>query len=120
MRKGDPDQVPDPAIALSGASDLAGLVIGLAAWLVLILLTPVLVVLLAWVLLPLELILLLVLAALVLMARFSGLVPWTVEISDPLADGATHEEKFRNIFRAVSRVREINHDRRVRVRWSWT
>ncbi|MEZ5098003.1 MAG: hypothetical protein R2731_19145 [Nocardioides sp.] len=98
---------------------LEGLVVGLGLWLALILLAPVVVVVIAVLLLPVELVVVAALAALLLLARFAGAIPWTVlTISTVSGEESTTRHRF--LPAAVRQVRKTNHDRRVRVRWSWT
>ena len=74
---------------------------------------------LAALLLTIELPVVLALAVLVLCARFAGLVPWSVLILDGVT-GEQRHESYRWFRGAIARVRSINRDRRVRVRWAWT
>ncbi|MDM7832345.1 hypothetical protein [Cellulomonas edaphi] len=92
--------------------------VGIVVAIALIVLLPVIVVLLAIVLLPVEALLAVIVGALVLVARFTGVIPWTVTYTDAHLDLVS--EKHRFLPGAVRRVRELNGDRRVRVRWSWT
>ncbi|MEQ6900936.1 hypothetical protein [Nocardioides sp. YIM 152588] len=98
--------------------DLAGILFGLAAWIAVLVLAPLLVVVLAVALFSVELPLLLALAVLVVAARFLGLIPWTVLIVDRIT-GEEMVERYRSILRAVRRIRDVNHDRSVKVRWAW-
>jgi hypothetical protein len=60
----------------------------------------------------------LTLALLLVLMRLAGLIPWTVVILDGLT-GDEQRESYRTIRRAVARVRNVNADRRVDVRWAW-
>jgi hypothetical protein len=106
----------DPTLV---ADDFSGLLLGLAVWLVIIIAAPVVVLVLAAGLLSIELPVLIVLALVLLLIRFTGLLPWTVLVLDPVS-GAEHRERYRSLWRAVRRIRAINSDRRVKVRWAWT
>jgi hypothetical protein len=79
---------------------------------------PLLVVLLAAALFPVELALALIVAGLILVVRFTGIVPWTVVITDP--GGNTDTERYRSLLHAIRRVRGVNGVRQVAVQFSWT
>lgn len=98
---------------------IEGFVVSLAFWLVLLIAAPFVVVLLAVVVFSVELPIVALFATLLIVGRFLGLIPWQVLIVDHV-HGSEDREAHRNLFRAIGRVREINQDRRVRVRWSWT
>jgi hypothetical protein len=104
---------------LATADDIPGLVLGLAAWLAVLILAPVLVLVLAVVLLPFELVLVAAAALLLVLARLLGVVPWTVLVLD-VVSGAEEREQYRNGLRARRRILEVNADQRVPVRWAWT
>ena len=104
---------------LGGVDDIAGLVLALAFWLTILLAAPVLVIVLAALLFSVELPLLIGVGLLLALARFAGLVPWTVLIINKVT-GDERRESTRNVLRAVRRVREINDERRVLVRWAWS
>ena len=104
---------------LAAADDIPGLVLGLAAWLVVLILAPLVVLVLAVVLLPFELVLVAALALLLVLARLLGVVPWTVLLLD-VVSGSEQRERYRNGLRARQRIREVNVDQRVPVRWAWT
>ena len=106
----------DPTLA---ADDLSGLVLGLGAWLTIMLAAPVLVLLLGAALFSVELPLLLIIGLGLVVARFAGLIPWTVVIIDRVT-GNEQRESTRSFLGAMRRVREINGDRRVVVRWAWS
>jgi hypothetical protein len=106
----------DPTL---GADDLSGLVIGLAIWLTILLAAPLLVLILAGALFSVELPVLAIIALALALARFAGLIPWTVVIVDRIS-GQEQRESTRNFVRAVRRVRDINGDRRIVVRWAWS
>ena len=121
----DPDRFRDgltPDFDLVDAGDLGGvvvgLVLGLALWIVLVLAAPLIVLGLAAAFLPVEIAAVALLALLLVVARLLGVVPWTVLVVD-VVQGAEERESYRNLLRAVRRVREVNHDRRVLVRWAW-
>ena len=65
-----------------------------------------------------ELPIVLALAALLLVVRFTGITPWTVLIVNQV-NGEETRETFRFMPSALRRIREINHDRRIQVRWHW-
>lgn len=113
LRDGALDNVP-----LDGADDPAGIVLVFGIWLAIIVAAPLMVLLIAGALLSIEVPLVLLLAVLLLLARFTGVIPWTVSVADAVA-GAERKETYRSIVRARRRVREINGKPRVPVRWSW-
>jgi hypothetical protein len=51
-------------------------------------------------------------------SRFAGVIPWTVVMVNQVT-GQETRETYRNGWRAVRRIREVNTDRRVTVRWAW-
>ncbi|MGN6332211.1 MAG: hypothetical protein ACTHOD_11225 [Motilibacteraceae bacterium] len=104
--------------AIAGADDIAGIVIGLALCLGLFIAAPLVVLLLAAVLLPFELTALLLVAAALCVARFCGIMPWTVVTLDPGTRQETRT-RHRTLWGAVRRVRTVSGHRRVPVRWSW-
>jgi len=106
----------DPSFLPS--DDVAGVLLGLALWLGIILAAPLVVLLLAAGLLSIELPVVLALAVLLAVVRFTGLIPWTVVVVDRVT-GGERRESYRSIWRAARRIRAINTDRRVRVRWAW-
>ena len=53
------------------------------------------------------------------LARLLGVVPWTVLLLD-VVSGIERRETYRNGLRARRRIREVNADQRVPVRWAWT
>ena len=101
--------------------ELPGALIGLGAMVVCYVAAPLVAIVLAILLIPAELGIVVTLAALLLLARFVGLIPWTVVVVDP--DGDQHEqyrnEQYRLLHRAVNRVLELNGGGRPRVRWHW-
>ena len=105
----------DPFVAVD---DLAGVVLGLALWLLIIVAAPLIVLVLAAGLLSVELPIVLALGLILLVVRFTGLLPWNVVIVHQVS-GAERRESYRALWRAVGRIRAINHDRRVKVRWAW-
>ncbi len=100
-------------------SELEGVVLGLVLWLVVVVAAPLVVLVLAAGLLSIELPIVLGLAVVLLAVRFTGLLPWTVVAVHQIT-GEERRETYRSLWRAVSRIRAINHDRRVRVRWAWS
>ena len=100
------------------ANDLEGLVIGLVLWLFIIIAAPVIVLVLAAGLFTVELPLVVLLGVLLFIARFTGIIPWTVLVLNT-ATGEERRESFRVLWRATARVRDINLDKRVKVRWAW-
>lgn len=115
----DPDDLRDNAdtVALAG-DDLGGILIGLALWLFIVIAAPLLVLILAAGLFSIELPIVIVLGILLAVARFAGLIPWSVVILDP-ATGDERRESYRSIWRATARIRGINENRKVQVRWAW-
>ena len=101
-----------------GADDLSGFVVGLAVWLMIMLAAPLLVLILAGVLFSVEVPVLVIVALALVLARFTGLIPWTVVIVDRIS-GQEQRESTRSFVRAVRRIRDINGDRRIVVRWTW-
>lgn len=97
--------------------DLGGVVLSLALWLFVIIAAPVLVIVLAVGLLSVERPIVLALAVLLAVVRF-GLLPWTVVVVHQVS-GKERVERYRALWRAVRRIRAVNHDRRVKVRWAW-
>jgi hypothetical protein len=106
----------DPTL---GTDDLSGLVIGVAGWLTILLAAPLLVLILAGALFSVELPVLVIVALVLVLARFAGLIPWMVVIVDR-SSGQEQRESTRSFVRALRRVREINGDRRIVVRWAWS
>ena len=114
-----PDTLRDNAGNLAFAGDdLGGIVIGLALWLVIIIAAPLIVLVLAAGLFSIELPIIVGLAVLLAVARFTGLIPWTVVILDTTS-GDERRESYRSIWRATTRIRSINADHHVKVRWAW-
>jgi hypothetical protein len=103
----------------AGFDDLAGLALVVAIGLLVILLAPVLVVVLGALLFSLEVAALLGIAVFLVLARFAGLLPWTVVVVNRVS-GEERRESVRTLVRAVRRVREVNGERRVHVRWAWS
>jgi hypothetical protein len=100
------------------ADDVAGLVISLVLMVAVLILAPVLVVVLAVLLFSVELPIAIAVGLLIVVARFSGLIPWTVLTIDTVTGDGTRVS-YRNLFNAIRQVRDTNQDRRVRVRWAW-
>lgn len=113
------DTLRDCSDPFIGLDDLSGLVVGLVLWLAIIVAAPVLVLVLAAGLFSIELPVVLALGAVLLVVRFTGLMPWTVVIVDQVT-GEERRETYRNLWRAVRRIRAVNSDRRVDVRWAWS
>lgn len=114
-----PDTLRDNADPFAVVDDLQGVVIGLALWLLVILAAPLIVLVLAAGLLSIEVPIVVALALVLLMIRFAGLLPWTVVIVDKVT-GQERRESYRNLWRAARRIRSVNSDRRVKVRWAWS
>lgn len=106
----------DPTDAID---DLTGLVVVLGVWLAILIAAPLIVLLLAGALFSIELPLLVAIAVILLLARFAGLTPWTIVIVDQLSR-KERVETTRNLLRARRRIREINDERRIYVRWAWS
>ena len=113
-----PDTLRENADPFLPDDDIAGVVLGLALWLAIIVTAPLLVLLLAAGLLSIELPVVLALAVLLGVVRFTGVIPWTVVVVDRVT-GGERQESYRSLWRAARRIRAINTDRRVRVRWAW-
>ena len=115
----NPDALRDNAdtVAFAG-DDLGGILLGLALWVFIIIAAPLLVLVLAAGLFSIELPIVVLMAILLGVARFAGLIPWSVVIINP-ATGEERRESYRSIWRATARIRGINHNRKVRVRWAW-
>lgn len=114
-----PDTLREIADPFTLVDDIQGLIIGLVLWLVVIIAAPVIVLVLAAGLLSVELPIVLAVGLLLLLIRFTGVLPWTVLIIDQVT-GEGRRESYRNLWRAVRRIRSVNGDQRVKVRWSWT
>jgi hypothetical protein len=112
------DDVRETTPDLTGVDDLTGLVVMLGLWLAVIIAAPLVALVLAALFLSVEVPLLVAIALLLVVLRFAGVIPWTVLTVDAVT-GAETRSRHRSILRAVRRVREVNHDRRVQVRWSW-
>lgn len=111
------DAATDPG--LIGLDDLGGIVLGLALWLGILIAAPLVVLVIAAVLFSVELPVVLAVAVLLLVARFTGILPWTVVVVD-LRTGDERRESYRSLLRALRRIRVLNGERRVAVRWAWT
>lgn len=114
----EPDTLRVNVDPFSAFDDLQGVVVGLVLWLVVIIAAPVIVLVLAAGLFSVEVPIVVALGVLLLMIRFTGLMPWQVLILDQIT-GAERRESYRNLWRAARRVRSLNSDRRVKVRWAW-
>jgi len=114
-----PDTLREHADPTYLFDDLSGFVIGIALWLFILIAAPVIVIVLAGLLFSVELPLLIVLALLLVGARLVGAIPWHVGIVDQRT-GVERWESTRSLLRAARIVREINGERRVPVRWSWS
>jgi hypothetical protein len=101
---------------VGGFDDLGGLALGVFIAVVIYLAAPLLLIILGFLLLPIEMIVVAILGALILLVRFAGVVPWTVVVTN--RDDTAQSERYRNVLRAVSRVRSINSDGRMAVRFS--
>lgn len=103
---------------VGGSTDPTDFAISLGLWLAIVIAAPLIVLMLAAGLFSVELPLVLAIAVLLAVLRFAGVIPWTVLTVDAVS-GTETRSSYRSLLRAVRRVREINHDRRVQVRWSW-
>ena len=103
---------------LGGLDDVAGLVIALSVWVGILIAAPLIVLLLAGALFSIELPVIILIAVLLVLARFSGVIPWKVVEKDP-ATGDQRRRTTRNFLRAVKWIRRANRRRRVAVHWSW-
>ncbi|MBD8059284.1 hypothetical protein IC607_09930 [Cellulomonas sp. JH27-2] len=92
------------------------LVVGILVTVLVFVFAPIVAVVLSIMFLPVEAGLVLVLGALVIVARFTGVIPWTVLVLTPEAE---EHERFRLLHRAVRRVRELNGGGRPPVVWRW-
>ena len=101
---------------LGGLDDLSGLALGVVVAIVIYLAVPLLLILLGVLLLPIELVVVAILGAVILLVRFAGAVPWTVIVTS--RDDTAVSERYRNVVHAVRRVRGINGDGRLAVRFS--
>lgn len=110
----DPNGSPD---LLDAVDDPVGVLIGIGVVVLLYVAAPLLGVVLAILLLPVEVWVALVLGVLLLLARFTGVIPWTVAYTDD--DGVLTRERFRFLPSAARRVRELTGDAGPRVRWHW-
>ena len=106
---------PDPVTP--STSDPSDLVFGIGLWLVIMVAAPLVVLVLAVLLLSVEIPVAVALGLILAIVRFAGIVPWTVAIID--AAGTETYETYRNLVHAVRRIRAINKDRHVSVRWAW-
>ncbi|MGZ4532385.1 MAG: hypothetical protein ACXVXP_08540 [Mycobacteriaceae bacterium] len=113
-----PETLRDNADPFAVLDDLQGVVLGLVLWLVIIIAAPLIVLLLAAGLLSIELPIVLALGLILLVVRFTGVLPWIVVIVDQVT-GDERRERYRNLWRAARRIRTVNSDRRVKVRWAW-
>jgi ABC-type transport system involved in multi-copper enzyme maturation permease subunit len=102
----------------NSSSGDVGFVIGIGVWLAVVIAAPLLVLILAVLLLSVEIPVAVALGLVLAVIRFAGIVPWTVTITDTFSGTESHDS-YRNLIRAVRRIRAINTDRKVPVRWSW-
>jgi hypothetical protein len=117
-RRLGPAQIRDNADGLLDlGDDLASLCISVGIWLTVIVGAPLLTFILAALLLPIEVGLLALIALVLLAVRFAGITHWTLVITEP--GGEEIVEHYRNIARALSRVRKINGTRRRAVQLTW-
>lgn len=100
------------------ADGLTGFLVGLGLWLTLLLAAPLIVLVLAAALFSVELPVVIGIALALVVSRFAGVIPWTVVMVNQVT-GQETRETYRNGWRAVRRIREVNTDRRVTVRWAW-
>jgi len=113
------DTLRDSFDPLAGFDDIGGVLIGLALWLLIIIAAPLISLVLAAALFSIELPIVLLLGLLLAVIRFTGLIPWTVVIVNH-ATGEERRETYRALWVAAARIRAINTDRRVTVRWAWS
>ena len=97
--------------------DFAAMFLSLGIWVMLVICAPLITFLLAAVLLPFEVTLVAIIALVLLAIRFAGITPWTVVLIN--SGGVETTEKYRNIVRAVRRVRAVNSSSRVAVQLLW-
>jgi len=112
LRRIDSDDVRDHASWLE-FDDLSGLVIGLVWTVVVLVAAPLIAVLLAALFLPVEIWIAATLGVLYVVARFTGVIPWTVITSEGTI------ERYRFLPTALGRIRSLNESPRPRVRWHW-
>jgi hypothetical protein len=118
-RKIDPEVIRDGATDVADVvDDLPGLLIGIVAMILCYVAAPLVAIVLAILLIPAELGIVMALAVLLLLARFVGLIPWTVVVVEPEAP-EDRREQYRLLHRAVNRVRELNGGGRPQVHWHW-
>ncbi len=113
-----PDTLREIASDVGTFDDVSGFLFGLALAIAVIVAAPLLVLVLAVLLFSVEVPIVIALAVILLVVRFTGLMPWTVVIVDTLT-GEEKTERYRLLLRAIGRIREVNADRRVKVRWAW-
>ena len=113
-----PDTLRDNSDPFFDFDGIEGFVIGIALWLLIIIAAPLIVLVLAVLLFSVELPIVIVLAVVLVVVRFTGLVPWTVVIVNAVS-GEETTERYRLLWRAIGRIRAVNSDRRVKVRWAW-
>ena len=113
-----PETLRENAEPFLDVGDLSGVVLGIVLWIAILILAPLIVLVLAVLLFSVELPIVLALAVILLVVRFTGLMPWTVVIVNAV-DGEEQIERYRLLWRAVARIRAVNADRRVKVRWAW-
>lgn len=113
-----PDTLRDNAEPFLDFGDLSGVVLGIVLWIAILILAPLIVLVLAVLLFSVELPIVLALAVILLVVRFTGLMPWTVVVVNTV-NGEEQTERYRLLWRAVARIRAVNADRRVKVRWAW-
>jgi hypothetical protein len=117
-RRMDPAKIRDNASGLLDfGDDLASLFVRVGIWLALIVAAPLITFVLAVLLLPVEAGLLAIIGFALLAVRFAGITHWTLVITGP--GGHETVEHYRNVARALSRVREINGVRGRAVELVW-
>jgi hypothetical protein len=112
------DTLRDTADPFMAVDDVQGVILGLALWLVIITAAPLIVLVLAAGLFSIELPIVVALGLLLLVFRFAGFLPWMVVKVDQVT-GEERRETYRTLWRAARRIRSVNSDRRVKVRWAW-
>jgi hypothetical protein len=112
------DGVGDATDVATVVESVPGVLIGIVAMILCYVAAPLVAIVLAILLIPAELGIVMALAVLLLLARFVGLIPWTVVVVEPEAP-EDRREQYRLLHRAVNRVRELNGGGRPQVHWHW-
>ena len=107
QRRLDPAKIRENASGvLDLGDDLASMFLSVGIWLALIVTAPLITFALAILLLPFEAGVLAVIGFVLLAVRFAGITHWTVVIAE--RDGRESVEHYRNVARALRRVRDVN------------